>query len=527
MQISDQVRMRMDGPPPFDFATDGNCGKDWKNWLRGFEIFVEANKVNDPADKLNWMLHYAGPKVQSVFYSLPEPTENEEMAIEQMNRGPLATGYVKFNTDVYDDAILKLNGFFEPKQNVSYERHVFRQLKQNTNERIDMFLMRLREQAERCEFGDQIDGNIRDQITIGCASNILRRKMLERGDKPLAKLIQMAQTIEIIHKQQLSLGKQSTMHTDVNKNETKESDVCKIDTKQHFGPNRKTMNGNFEGVCGRCGLKGHKSADVKCPAKGKNCNHCGRKDHFARKCFVKDKQMAKNFGNRKRANDDDIVNEPTNKTKRESVQMVESHATSQLKDIEEDYDDIFCIESKPVDNKIWCKIGGIDVEVIVDSGSRYNVVDRASWIEWKAKNIQTIHRQKEVDVQFRGYGGHHLKFLGMIKVVVGIPQKQMETNFYVADEFGKVLLGYETAKALGVLKIGTGIDAPMAINAVDTIKPFSKIKGVVLDIPIKSDVKGVVQPYRRVPAPLEKRVDEKIDEMLQQGIIEKVTGVAK
>lgn len=115
----------------------------------------------------------------------------------------------------------------------------------------------------------------------------------------------------------------------------------------------------------------------------------------------------------------------------------------------------------------------------------------------------------------------------MIKTIVSIPQKQEEANFYVADEFGKVLLGYETAVALGVLNIGTGNGSSSAINAVDVNKPFTKIKGVMLEIPINSEVKGVVQPYRRVPAPLEKRVDDKIDEMLQQGIIEKVTGVAK
>lgn len=141
--------------------------------------------------------------------------------------------------------------------------------------------------------------------------------------------------------------------------------------------------------------------------------------------------------------------------------------------------------------------------------------------------IQTIHRQKEVDVHFRSYGGHQLKFLGMIKTIVETPQKQEEANFYVADEFGKVLLGYETAVALGVLKIGSGNNSQCSINTVDGVKPFNKIKGVMLDIPIKTNVKGVAQPYRRVPAPLEKRVDAKIDEMLRRGIIEKVTGVTK
>lgn len=49
----------------------------------------------------------------------------------------------------------------------------------------------------------------------------------------------------------------------------------------------------------------------------------------------------------------------------------------------------------------------------------------------------------------------------------------------------------------------------------------------MVDIPIKTEAKGVIQPYRRVPAPLEKLVDSKIEQMVQQDIIEKVDGVAK
>lgn len=120
-------------------------------------------------------------------------------------------------------------------------------------------------------------------------------------------------------------------------------------------------------------------------------------------------------------------------------------------------------------------------------------------MELKAKNIITIHRQKEVDISFRAFGGRPLKFVGMFRATISTPAKHVEANFYVADEFEKVLLGYETGKDLGVLVIRTGM-----INAIDDIQPLSKIKGVLLDLPIKANAKSVVQPYRRVPAPLER-----------------------
>lgn len=241
--VVDKIRM-MDGPSPFE--TDGSCGNDWKIWLRGFEIYARANKVVDPDEKLNWMLHYAGAKVQTIFYSLPDKIENEE----SVSKGPLATGYVKCDMSGYEEAVTKLCQFFEPKQNTSYERHVFRQLKQKENERFDMFLIRLRDQAERCEFGDQLDGNIRDQITSGCSSDVLRRKILERGDSKLDNIIKLARIMEVVSKQQKSFKMVNTKGSDIDEH-PKVSDVCKIDVKNRFMARKKLVATGFNGTCGR------------------------------------------------------------------------------------------------------------------------------------------------------------------------------------------------------------------------------------------------------------------------------------
>lgn len=48
-----------------------------------------------------------------------------------------------------------------------------------------------------------------------------------------------------------------------------------------------------------------------------------------------------------------------------------------------------------------------------------------------------------------------------------------------------------------------------------------------MDIPIKPDAVPVAQPYRRIPVALEKTVDKKLDELLEQGVIEPVNGPAK
>src|ERR1700744_4851323 len=101
--------------------------------------------------KKSWLLHYAGPKVQSIYYNLPGSSEK--------NTHSAKTQYRK--------TIKALTDHFAPKQNTSYERHIFRSMSQRRDEKIDSFVMRLRTHADRCKFRRRIDENIKDQVTIG------------------------------------------------------------------------------------------------------------------------------------------------------------------------------------------------------------------------------------------------------------------------------------------------------------------------------------------------------------------------
>lgn len=107
----------------------------------------------------------------------------------------------------------------------------------------------------------------------------------------------------------------------------------------------------------------------------------------------------------------------------------------------------------------------------------------------------------------------------MFTAKLEIGNKSILAEFYVMEEEGDLLIGKITAKQLGILKIEENA------NQVSTMgNEFSKIKGVVVNIPVRGDVKPVIQPYRRVPVPVEKAVDEQIGQLLEQGIIEKVIG---
>lgn len=141
----------------------------------------------------------------------------------------------------------------------------------------------------------------------------------------------------------------------------------------------------------------------------------------------------------------------------------------------------------------------------------------------KKLNVCVTDKQKGSDRLFKGYGGHSLTVLGTFNASLEVAGRSVETKFYVIKGAGKFLIGRETAMQLGILKIET------AVNQVSGKKGnvFGKIKGFLVDIPMKANTKPVIQGYRRVSVPLEKKVDKKIDELLEQGIIEKVNGPSK
>lgn len=495
------------GLGPFDYTLyEESCGLEWKNWHRAFEWYLKANRIENDSDKFVKLIHLAGPKVQELYATLPVPP-----SVQQVPRGPLATGIVPHLSD-YEMALAKLNEFFEPKKNSTYERHMFRVLKQEHGEKIGIFAMRLRVQAEKCEFGDSMEDNIKDQIIEKCVSAKLRRELLKLGDTNLDKILMTAKVFEAISEQSKTFD-----HGDVDKN-GQSIHVNKIESKWNRKPNV-TLT---QIECNRCGFTGHRSNDDKCPARGKTCNKCNGRDHFSRKCRSKkrvrtfeSKQTRQNEHDESKVGVKQESDEPTEKKSKpdDTVKMIESYQSN----IKGDY--IFCIDTNTAlksENEIDCKIGGVAVTATIDSGSKYNVIDVSDWEFLKSKLVNVSNQRTETDRTFTAYGGHTLTTVGIFSAVIETAHKQCVAEFYVVKDYGKILIGYDTAIPLGVLKMGENV------NQIENTGALSKIKDFVVDIPIDKNVHPVSQPYRRVPVALEAAVDEKIEELLQKGIIEKV-----
>lgn len=186
---------------PFDYATHtNNVGIEWENWLGSFEAMIRASRIENEQWKVDLLLFHGGRKIQQLFKALPD-------APGTLMRGPRPDiDLYTPNMTVYEEAVAKLNTFFLPKVNRTYERHVLRQMKQKTEEDISSFIIRLRLQAERCGFGDAIEDNVKDQIIQNCQSTVLRRELLTKEDSTLDEIVRIAKVFETVTEQEKSFA---------------------------------------------------------------------------------------------------------------------------------------------------------------------------------------------------------------------------------------------------------------------------------------------------------------------------------
>jgi hypothetical protein len=164
------------------YGDQANVGTRWTRWLNSFELFVDSQGIliSEGSDKNKQrrraqLLHYAGPDVQDIFYTLENTGEAND----------------------YAAAVNALNAYFAPKVNSAYARHTFRQLQQNADETVLQFASRLKRYAKDCDYGTDTDNQIRDEILQKCKSDYLRRKRLEEGPGLiLARTLELAQQCE-------------------------------------------------------------------------------------------------------------------------------------------------------------------------------------------------------------------------------------------------------------------------------------------------------------------------------------------
>ena len=106
----------------------------------------------------------------------------------------------------YAKAMRLLDAHFLPQVNIPFERHQFREAKQEESKTADQFMTRLFQVSENCDFGTSKEEQIRDQLIDKCRSHDLRKKLLAvSGKLTLQKARDIARSMEAAESQARSI----------------------------------------------------------------------------------------------------------------------------------------------------------------------------------------------------------------------------------------------------------------------------------------------------------------------------------
>ena len=121
--------------PKFDLDDTTTISTRRLKYKKRFVNLCIALNVQDQKQKLAMLLTYVGEEVYDIFDSC-----------------------LNVHAEItYDDALKLPDGHFNPRVNTSYEVYLFRNLKQNTDESIQQFYIRIKQQSSKCDFGANLE----------------------------------------------------------------------------------------------------------------------------------------------------------------------------------------------------------------------------------------------------------------------------------------------------------------------------------------------------------------------------------
>lgn len=258
----------------------------------------------------------------------------------------------------YENMLQTLNAHFVRKTNIRLEVYRLRKLCQEQHETVDMFVLRLRGQAQKCLFDEpRVEEEILQMLVTGTNNAVLRDRILADEKMSLEKAVETGRILEA--------SKANTVEFQV-----AQTNVFRVSgTKRPNNENRKCFN---------CGYKGHLAASDVCPAKKEKCKFCHKVGHFQSCCSVRYKK--RKF-------------EQTSSGRTVASQSNEGGRALRIQEGSSSEDEIshcFMVGAQLNENKLYFKIGQVDASLFVDSGAEVSLIRSSTWQRLIRSNFKTI-----------------------------------------------------------------------------------------------------------------------------------------
>ena len=477
----------------------GDLPKAWQTFRTHVEfMFNGPLKSKSEEEKVNYLMIWVGDKGREI-YGTWTLTNDEKKSLE--------AHYNKFKA------------YVEPKSNRVFARYKFQCIVQSNGDTIEQFVTALKVGVKDCGYGDKANEMVRDRIVFGVKSDKIREKLINEGsDLTLERAIDIARTYETSRAQLKSMTSEDPKIDAINKQKINRGNRPEKKFSQKPG---KSANDNFSRYsyksCGRCGLPEHEKDEI-CPAIGKLCRKCDKKDHYERMCKTKIKTKHAKPKHSKHVHmvdrrEDDSDSESTDDDETLFLGML----TSEMYSIDSDW-------------STSLMVNGTKVDFQLDTGAKCNVLNRKTF---NSLGITTVLPQPAY--RLKSYSGHAIEADGVIWLTVSHDGNDYLTEFYIVNLDAPNVIGAKSCKFMNLVH---------CVRSIEANKDFSVVKNLSTIFPgndyadlfeglgclpgthsIKLDPKvtPVVHPPRKIPISLMDKVRAELNRMEEMGVIVKQT----
>lgn len=449
----------------------GNISDNWKKWTQKFENYLVASEKNEKSDKtkIAILLNFLGDEGVEIFNTFKAEDGDKKK---------------------FADVMKMFGNYCSPRGNIVFERFKFFSCSQRENQPVENYITELKTLASSCEFGDQEEDLIRDRVVLGIRESALQERLLRETDLTLKKATDFLRAAEANREQMRAMK--------INANSAKLEEIG-TKTKVHRPKQEKKPVQNSYS-CSRCG-KNHKK--FQCPAFGKICAKCKKKNHFASMC-------KSNIDSRKKKVNE-IVNGESDSNEHLNL-IIDSVKNSEVQ------------VSEKGKEKQWLKRIKVEnnlIEFKLDTGAEVNVLPLNIY-----KKLNIDKKLENTNIMLVTYGNFKLKPEGKIVLNCICNERSEKLEFIVLNVESKPLLGLNGCIKFNLVK---QVDQLKFENKDDVVKNYSDIfkglgtfPGKPYHIQLNENIKPVVNPPRRVPLALHNKLKATLDELEKSNIISKV-----
>jgi len=210
--------------------------EDWEAYMKQLESYFVVNNITAAKKKRAVLLSSCGTSTYKIICSIIAPEKLTEVS--------------------YGNLTKKIQEHFSLKPSLIMQRFKFNTCVRHPKEKISVYVERLRELMQYCEFGDTIEDMLRDRLVCDVNEEQLQCRLLAEPWLTFQKALKLSQTFEAAVKDAKDLQGSSKTPVPINavpaktKGEQQECYQC-------GGPHNPNKCKYRESVCHNCSKKGH------------------------------------------------------------------------------------------------------------------------------------------------------------------------------------------------------------------------------------------------------------------------------